>query len=137
MTITIDLTPELEQRLREAASAAGVAIDSFIIRSVEQQLGPTRAAENGHRLSSEEAELLLKINDTLSSFPWQRHHELAAKRQDEALTVSEQAELMVLSDQTETAAGQRMTLVAALAEVRKISMPALLAELGLQPRSHE
>ncbi len=138
MAITIDLTPELEVQLRQAAAEAGVALDSLIIRSVEEHLGKTaRAAEDGQRLSPGEAELLLRINGMLSAFPWERYHELIAKRQDESLTVSEQAEIAAFSDQIEAANAERMVLLAELARLRKTSVPALLAELGLRPRCHE
>jgi hypothetical protein len=136
MTITIDLAPELERQLRQAAADAGVALDSFIIRSVEAQLGTTaRTAENGPRLSPGEAELLLKINDLLASFPWERYHELITNRQDESLTANEQVQLAALADQIEAANVHRMALLAELAQLRKISVPALMAELGLRPPS--
>ena len=138
MTITIDLTPELERQLRQAADEAGMALDSFIIRSVEERLGkPSRAAENGRRLSPAEGELLLRVNGLLACFPWERYRELVAKRQGELLTTSEQAEIVAMSDQAEAAGAQRMALLAELARLRNTSLSALMAELGLRPQSHE
>lgn len=38
MTLTLNLSPELEERLRRAAEAAGVAETDFVIRTLEQRL---------------------------------------------------------------------------------------------------
>ena len=51
MTLTINLTPELELKLRQAAAEAGVGLDSLIIRSVEEHLGNrTRSGQISQRL---------------------------------------------------------------------------------------
>jgi hypothetical protein len=138
MTITLDLAPELEHKLRRAAESAGMAVDSFIIRSVEERLDKKpQVTNNGQRLSQPESDLLLKINALLADFPWERYHELVAKRERELLTADELAEIIGLSDQLEAANAQRMTLLVELARLRNTSLPALMAELGLRPRSHE
>jgi hypothetical protein len=138
MTITLDLAPELEHKLRRAAESAGMAVDSFIIRSVEERLDKKpQVTNNGQRLSQPESDLLLKINALLADFPWERYHELVAKRERELLTADELAEIIGLSDQLEAANAQRMTLLVELARLRDTSLPALMAELGLRPRSHE
>lgn len=137
MTITIELTRELEQEIRQAAAAAGVAVDSFIVQSVQERLGRPEGVANGaQRLPHAEADLLLGINESLSGFDWERYHHLMAKRQAEALAAMEQAELVSLSDQIEAANLQRIEHLAALARLRNTSVPALIAELGLKPKAH-
>jgi hypothetical protein len=38
MTLTLNLSPELENRLREAALAQGDDVESFVLRAVEDRL---------------------------------------------------------------------------------------------------
>jgi hypothetical protein len=138
MTVTIHLSPELEHQLRQAAAEAGLALDSFILRSVEERLEKGVApVENGRHLPPRQAELLLQINNRLSSFPWERYRELIARRQDESLTASEQTEITDLSDQVEAANAERLTLLAELAHLRNTSLSALMADLGLRSPSDE
>lgn len=74
-----------------------------------------------------------KIHSSLSQIAWLRFRELLTKREAETLTLTEQTELIALSDQIEEANVERMTHLAALAELRQTTMPALMQELGLQP----
>jgi hypothetical protein len=84
-------------------------------------------------LSVGESELLQKINGLMASFPWERYHELSAKRQDELLSDAERAEIVALSDQLEAAGAQRVTLLAELARLRNTTLPALMSDIGLRP----
>lgn len=43
MSVTIPFAPEIEQRLRERAAAAGQDVDTFVREAVEEKLGATSA----------------------------------------------------------------------------------------------
>lgn len=137
MAIIIELAPELENQIRQAAARSGLSPDAYILESVQERLHITSPLPHrARRLPDAEADLLQKINGSLSQIAWTRYRELLAKRQAETLTPPEQTELIALSDQIEEANVQRLTYLAALAELRKTTMPALMKELGLQPAAY-
>ena len=130
MTINLNVTPELERKLKQVARQMGLAPDTYIMQLLQQDL-QTHAASA--RLSPEESKLLQEINTSLSTIEWERYRLLQAKRNAETLSAQEQAELIALSDQIENANVRRMQAVAELARVRKTTVPALVETLGLSP----
>jgi len=130
MTIYLNVTPDMERQLKKAARQMGLDPDTYIMRLLQQNL-QTRAAPM--RLSPIESELVRQINASLSTIEWERYRILLAKRDAETLNAAEQAELIALSDQIENANVRRMQAVAELARVRKTTVPALVATLGLSP----
>lgn len=134
MTITLEVAPELESQIKQAAAKVGLSLDAYILESVTQRLQPTEHRPSRvKRLPKQEATLLQKINQSLSQIQWQRYHELIGKRQAEILTPEEQTELIALSDQLEEANAKRIEYVAQFAALRKTTVPALMNELGLKP----
>lgn len=133
MTLTLNLAPELERELRRAADEAGLPPDAYILHILRQNLRPL---QNPERLPRREAELLEEINRSLSAVEWDRYHALQAKRGGEALTAEEQVELVGLTDEIESANARRMEALAELARLRRVSLRALMAQLGLTPRDH-
>jgi hypothetical protein len=137
MTITIEVAPELENQIKQAAAKVGLSPDAYILESVAQRLQPAKhRASSVKRLTKREATLLQKINQSLSQLEWQRYWELIGKRQAETLTPAEQRELIGLSDQLEEANAKRIAYVAQLAALRKSTVPALMKELGLKPTTY-
>jgi hypothetical protein len=137
MTITIEITPELECQIRQEAARVGLAPDVYIVKAVQAQLTqPRHRHRRAPRLSPEEAQLLANINLGLSPTEWERYHELVVRRKAETLTPDEQTELIALSDRLEEANTQRIECLAALARVRNTTLDALIRDLGLTPTSH-
>ena len=137
MIITVEIAPDLEQQLRQEASRAGLAPDAYIMQAVQERLTQTSYRHrHAPRLSSEEAQLLAKINLGLSPTEWERYHTLVARRKAETLTPDEQTELIALSDRLEEANAQRIGYLAELARVRHTTLDAVMSELGLTPDSH-
>ncbi len=134
MTIEIQIPPELEQHLQAAADQAGISPDTYILRLLQQALSISDTV--GQRLSNSEAELIQRINTSLSQIEWNRYHSLLSKRQAESLTPDEHAELIALSDQIEQINAGRIQDLAELAQIRNTSVNSLIAELGLKPISH-
>ena len=130
MNVSLNVPPDIERKLKQAASQIGLSPDSYIVRLLQQEL-QTRATSA--RLSAEETDLLQRINASLSAVEWERYRALLAKRDAESLNDKEQAELISLSDQIEQANVRRMEAVAELARVRKVTVPELMSTLGLSP----
>jgi hypothetical protein len=133
MTITLELAPELERQLQQAAAQAGLSPDVYVVETLRGHLLPAPQQADVQRLSSAESELLLTINHSLDGIAWTRYHALVAKRQAETLTAEEQHELIALSDRIEAANAQRMSQLVELSRLRAIPLTALIQELGLKP----
>lgn len=136
MSITIELAPDLEQQVRQAAAQAGLSPDTYIVETIRRLLQPEQHAQSSQQLSPAETTLLLHINDSLSGIAWARYHELGAKRQSQILTEDEQRELIDLSDQIEIANARRIGYALELAHLRNTSLDSIMRDLGLQSPSH-
>ena len=137
MTLTIEIASEIESQIKKAAAEAGQSPDAFVLDSVLQRLRPAQQQVSSvKRLAKREADLLQAINQSLSQIEWQRYRVLLGKRQAETLTPEEQTELIGLSDRIEEANVQRIAYAAELADIRQITLPALMGELGLKPTTY-
>lgn len=129
MTLTIELTPDIEKQLRSEAAKMGMDANRYIVNTLEERLRQLRAASS--HLSREESELLQKINLGIAEEKWRRYRDLIAKRRAETLTTEEHQELIALSDQIEQANARRIGYLAELATRRKLSLETLMRELGI------
>jgi hypothetical protein len=91
------------------------------------------ARRNAKGLPHTEAELLQHINAAVPDVTLRRYRELIVRRQNEALTVEEHAELLLLSETLEQINVQRIGWLAALARLRGISLDAIMDELEIKP----
>ncbi|HAG82725.1 MAG TPA: hypothetical protein DCL61_16565 [Cyanobacteria bacterium UBA12227] len=129
-TITLELTPELEQQLRDEAAKQGLDPSHYIVNTLKERLrSPLR---NASRLSKAEANLLQKINLGLPPETWERYHTLIAKRRAEMLTPDEQVTLIKISDQIEQANAPRIQYLIELASLRSTSLEVVMQELGIE-----
>jgi hypothetical protein len=133
MSITLELSPDIQRDLEQAAKQAGLTPDAYVLATLRERL-PKNLDQS--QLSKREAELLLAINQSLSQMQWQRYHALVAKRRAEQLLDDEQLELMSLSNQLEEAHAKRMGYLAELAQLRQTSLDKLMSGLGLTPATH-
>ena len=132
MPVTVELSQELEARLRREAARHGVDANAYIARALEQHLGRAGAANGAPaHLPAREAELLQRINAGLPADAWAEYRALVARRDDGALTPVEQQALVALSDRIEEANAARMALVAELAHLRGVSLDTLVHDQGL------
>ncbi len=128
MSITIDISSELEQLLKESAARRGVDVRQFVLDLLKQQLSKKDPSIKKER----ELELLEKINLGIAADVWDRYNDLKEKRDAELLTQEEQRELVNISDQIEAANVQRIAHLIELAELREVSLDELMKSLGLQ-----
>ena len=84
ITIVLDITPDLETQIRQAAAKAGVEPDTYITNILEQHL--SREDRQGANLSNTETDLLQQINLGLTQETWQQYHQFIAKRRSETLS---------------------------------------------------
>lgn len=128
MTVTLELPPEKEALVREAASAEGLDLNTFLREAVESRL---RQYDPARPLT--EAELLTRINRGFPEAFWDRYRQLVAKRRAETMTPQEQQEAIGMSDQLEALRVERLRYLTMLAEIRHTTINALELEMGLHP----
>ncbi len=129
--VTLEITPDLESRLRREAAREGLDPQGYILSTLRQRLtGARRAAVP--RLTADEANLLREINRGLPAETWRHYGELKEKRRAENLTPAEQAELITLSDRIEEMNVRRMERVIQLAQLRQTSVEVLMGDLGIK-----
>ncbi|WP_293091909.1 hypothetical protein [Moorena sp. SIOASIH] len=81
-----------------------------------------QAQRKAPSLSSDQARLLITINQGLPPDLQNRYDELIEKRRMEMLTPEQYRELLGLSDQVETIEAKRVEAMAELARLRQISL---------------
>ncbi len=79
------------------------------------------------------AKLLQKINERLPPADQERYDALALKLPEETLDREEQKELLELVDRIEHADAERVRALSRLAQLRGVSVEALMADLGISP----
>lgn len=137
MTITIDLSPDLEHRLRATAAASGIPAEEIVVGALSDSLKGKGLPENqAPHLSAKEAQLLIDINRGMSESQWRRYHDLIARRQNETLTQAESQELISLCDQLEELNVARLEKLVELAGLRGVSLDQLMNQLGIRRTSH-
>jgi uncharacterized protein (DUF1778 family) len=130
MTLMLELPPELEKGLREAAAKAGSQPTDFVIEAVQERLSKTVGVSSPH-LSKRESELLLAINQSFSHVNWQRYFELIDKRDAETITSDELSQLIGMTNGIEEANAKRLQYLIELAQLRNVSLEQLMDELDL------
>ena len=131
MTLTINLNPELESRLRHEAARSGMEPDAYMVQALEQQL--RQSSPDPSRLPAAESELLLKISSGPAGLDWERYHALLTRNRDETITSAEHAELIAMIHAVEKANAERMNDLIELARLRGVSLDSLLESLNISP----
>jgi len=100
---------------------------------VSRRLLHLQARHKAPNLSQREAELLREIYRAKRPGFQERFDDLNAKRRAFALTPEEHEELLGLVDESEAFTVRRLEALAELAQLRQVSLPALMKQLGLKP----
>jgi len=129
MSITIQLNPSLEHRLRENAQKKGVGVDQFVMQFLERNFPDEKSQPL--TVSKREAELLHKVNLEITDKIWNRYLQLKASRQSMTATEGDLAELQSITEQVEIANAQRIAVLAELALIRNVPIRYLMEQLGL------
>ncbi|NJN37443.1 MAG: STAS/SEC14 domain-containing protein [Nitrospiraceae bacterium] len=111
------------------------AVEQMPLPELEQFLEQVMALRTRHHapgLSRRESELLAKINRGVPSELQARYDALIAKRRSDALSEAEYDELLRLTEKVETLDTERVKDLAALARLRKTTLPILMKDLGIK-----
>jgi hypothetical protein len=128
MTLTLNMPPELESRLRDQAAREGIGADDYALRTLRDALTRKPSARGAKR---REAELLKKVHLKFPDEFWERYHELRSKLDDQTLTAAERREMIGISDRLERANARRMRYVVQLANLRGVPLEQLMKQLGI------
>jgi len=125
MSLSLELPPELEERLRQQAARAGLNPQAWAVKTLENQL----VEASPQKMS--ETDLLLEATRGLPESVWQRYNELIDLRRAEQLTPDAHVELKELTSLVEGAHARRLEFVAELARRRRVALRQMMDELGL------
>ncbi len=124
MTITLELTPEMERQIQRAAQTRGKAVAEFVLESVQQKL-------RTDVLSETEADLLQTINAPVATEARAQRDALLKIQTQRDLSETELATLTSCIDTVELANALRWQSLAALAEKRGLSLAEIAQELEI------
>lgn len=126
--IILNLSPDLEQKLRSEAAKAGIDPDSYAINALQERLQPSSTPKK-----VTETDLLQQINIGFSAETWTLYHTLISKRHAETLSPEEHQHLIQLSDRLEKLNAVRIQALIQLANLRNQPLSELMETLGISP----
>lgn len=129
MHLTIDIIPDLESQLLDAAAKQGVDPTQYVVNAVRERLLVDRAPH----FDAIQSELLQEINDGLSQSDWTHYYGLVEKRRSETISDEELAKLVAMTSDIEARNVQRMERLAKLARLRGTTLSKLMNQLGILP----
>ena len=124
MNITLDVSPELEGQLQQAARTQGTDVTTYLLESARLRLRPDVLPEA-------EASLLHTINAPLAPEARSQRDALLAEQGQRDLTEEEQATLADFIDAVEMANAERWQALAALARLRGLSLAEITRDLEI------
>lgn len=131
MSVAIQVSSELKQRLQQKAEQAGLNIERFLAQLIDDKNKQPQSKD-----AEKEIFLLEKINTGFSSEFWDKYNQLVDKRKAATLTISEHSELLKYSDKIEAANAQRIKYLIQLAQIKQIDLDVLMKNLGIGPANH-
>jgi len=131
----VHVTSDIEIDFDEVLNGLARLETSDLAQLVEQVIA-LQARRRAPSMRKNEAELLQKINQGPSPEVRKRYAELTAKLREESITPEEHQDLMELIDQIELADAERMQHMIALAQLRQVSVDALMHQLGIRPPAY-
>lgn len=134
MSITIQLNPDLEKQLKSNAAQIGVEPEQFVTKILQEQLRQISDLDEG--FIKKESELLHKISLGIAEKEWNLYSSLIQKRDNGKITEVELPKLIALSDKVENANVERIKNLIKLANLRGVTLTALMGELGIKPLQH-
>ncbi len=106
------------------------------LKKVFDSLLALQAQRNAPRLSATESALLMRINQGLGADLCARITTLRRQREEETISDTEYEELTRLTDRAEELHAERMAALVELAQLRGVSLPVLMDQLGIHFPEH-
>ena len=107
------------------------------LEALLQRVLALRATQRAPHRRDMPARLLTVINQRLPTPDLARLHDLRAIRQHRSLESVEQTEIVALTNRLEELQAQRLAALAELAQVRGVTLPTVIAQLGLKFPDHD
>jgi hypothetical protein len=127
----VELQPTIEIDLEDILQ--GIAqLEIGELEKFTDRVMDLRASRRAPRLSKQESDLLQKINQGLSAEAWQRYDSLNEKLHEETISPEEHQEFLKLVEQIEMADAERLFHLIELSRIRRVSVDALMDQLGLR-----
>ena len=131
----VHVTSDIEIDFDEVLNGLARLETNDLAQLVEQVIA-LQARRRAPSMPKNEADLLQKINQGPPPEVRRRYGALTAKLRAETLMPEEHQELLHLIDQMELADAERMQHMITLAQVRQISVDALMQQLGIHPPAY-
>lgn len=119
---------ELDQLLNGVVQLETSDLERFV-----EQVNFILAQRKSPNLREPEVELIQQINQSLPENIQRRYDELRAKSRTETITSEEHEELLRLIDIVEQADVKRLQHLIELSQLRQVSLPDLMNQLGIHP----
>jgi len=131
----VHVTSDIEIDFDEVLNGLARLEPSHLAQLVEQVIA-LQARRRAPSMPKNEADLLQKINQGPSPEVRRRYEGLTAKLRAETIMPEEHQDLLQLIDQIELADAERMQHLIALAQLRQVSVDALMHQLGIRPPAY-
>ena len=128
---TVQISRQIELNVDEILSS----VAQLNVADLEQfvsQVSTILARRRAPSLSERETILLQKINNGTPGPVRQQYHLLDAKRRNETLTEAEHNQLLLLIEQIERSDAERLASLIELAQLRGITVDALMHQHGIR-----
>ena len=128
---TLQIARQIDVDLNEVLSSI-TKLNAADLEQFLNQVTTILARRKAPNLSQRETDLLQRINEGVPDIVRQRYRQLNAKRQAETLSEPEHSELLSLVDRIELADADRLGCLIELANLRGVTVAALMQQLGIQ-----
>ncbi len=113
---------------------AGIAqLETSELEAYAEKISLLVAQRKAASLSAQETALFKMINRSLPAEVEMRHTVLQNKVHTETITAAEQKELVKLIERVERSEGERLEALFTLSQIRQVSLPTLMEQLGIKP----
>ena len=128
---TVEIKKGLQVRFDELIQSIS-RLNTAELTSFFEQLNNTLGNQKQPSPYGEEALLLKQIKEIIPTSLIRRFKELQTKQNNNTLSEKEQEEIILITDFIEEKSAERVTLLAVLAKIRKISITDLVKQLDLK-----
>ena len=115
----------------QEAFQKGISLDHYLATVLKQVVYKSRLKKAKRNLL--ESALLKHINLAVTEMEWNEYRRLIALRQTETILETDYAHLIALGDKIEAANVQRLKYLVKLAQLRQVSLPKVMTDLGIKP----
>ena len=125
MSLTISLSPEVEDKISAEAAREGVPAEELVRRTIEIRWPSASPAY--------EADLLAQINRGFPAIFWERYKALQPKVREAMASEQERAEFLELAEYLEERQTARLKALWTLSQIRGEELEATIHSLGFEP----